>query len=184
MRLVALLDACVLYPYHLRDFLIRLFITGDLYQAHWSEDIHEEWTRNLIQNRPDLDRKALTRTVELMNRLPGTLVRKQEYANRIEKLSLPDPNDRHVLAAAIACKADYIVTFNLKDFPKKILQANNIQPLNPDDFVAKLMAISKSKVLLSMQQQITSIKNPPMTFLQLKEKLSELGLKNSMKLVS
>ena len=114
MKIVAFLDACVLYPYHLRDFLIRLFTISALYQPRWSEDIHDEWTRNLLKNRPDL---KLDMTVSLMNRLPNTYIARQEYQHLLPKCNLPDPGDNHVLAAAMACKAHYIVTLNLRDFP-------------------------------------------------------------------
>lgn len=46
-------DACVLYPSALRDFLIQLAMT-DLFKARWTNQIHDEWMRNLLKNRPDL----------------------------------------------------------------------------------------------------------------------------------
>ena len=79
MKPIAVLDLCVLYPYHLRDFLIHLFVSGGLYRPRWSDDIHIEWTRNLKKNRPELDEQALKRTVSLMNRLPETHIKKAEY---------------------------------------------------------------------------------------------------------
>jgi hypothetical protein len=55
-------DACVLYPAPLRDLLMRLALT-DLYRAKWTEQIHEEWIRNLLENRQDIDRPMLERIV-------------------------------------------------------------------------------------------------------------------------
>lgn len=57
------------------------------------------------------------------------------YESLIEALQLPDPNDRHVLAAAIRCNADAIVTFNLKDFPRDALAPYGIDAIHPDDFI-------------------------------------------------
>lgn len=118
---VALFDANVLYSAPLGDLLICVAREG-LVSARWTERIHDEWMRNLLQNRPDLDRKKLQRTRELMDAaIPGSLV--EHYEHRIEHLRLPDPDDRHVLAAAIEAKADLIITFNAKDFPRRILSA-------------------------------------------------------------
>ena len=62
----AVLDACVLYPAPLRDFLMHLALL-DLFRARWTEAIHEEWIRNVLIQRPDLKRDQLLRTKELMN---------------------------------------------------------------------------------------------------------------------
>jgi predicted nucleic acid-binding protein len=111
----ALYDSCVLYPAPLRDLLMWLALS-DLFRARWSNDIHEEWIRNLLEDRPDLTRERLERTRDKMNsNIRDCLV--TGYEPLIDGLTLPDPNDRHVLAAAIRASADVIVTFNLKDFP-------------------------------------------------------------------
>lgn len=110
-----LYDSCVLYPAPLRDLLMHLAVTN-LYQAKWTDAIHDEWTRNVLKDRPDLRPEQLQRTRELMNaHVLDCLV--TGYESLINGLSLPDQDDRHVLAAAIHAGADLIVTFNLKDFP-------------------------------------------------------------------
>ena len=99
----ALLDACVLYPAPLRDFLLNLACSG-IFRARWSDEIHDEWIRNLLQNRPDLTAAQLRRTRELMNKaVPDCLV--GGYLGIAKSLILPDPDDAHVLAAAICCRA-------------------------------------------------------------------------------
>lgn len=62
----AIFDACVLYPAPLRDFLMNLAIT-DLFRARWTDEIHDEWIRNVLRNRPDLTNERLQRTRDLMN---------------------------------------------------------------------------------------------------------------------
>lgn len=125
-------DACVLYPAPLRDLLMQLALTG-AYRARWSEQIHDEWTRNVLKNRPDLTSAQLDRTVELMNRaVPDCLVK--DYEPLVKGLDLPDEDDRHVLAAAIKCGASVIVTYNLRDFPAEILKCFEIEALHPDVF--------------------------------------------------
>ena len=61
-----LYDACVLYPAPLRDLLMHVAVT-DLYRAKWTDAIHDEWTRNVLKDRPDLKPEQLQRTRELMN---------------------------------------------------------------------------------------------------------------------
>lgn len=105
-------DACVLYPSIVRDMLIRVAIEGTV-RAHWSEQILDEVFRNLKNNRGDLDPKKLERTRSLMSvALEDANV--AGYESLIEGLVLPDPDDRHVLAAAIRAGVQLIVTLNLK----------------------------------------------------------------------
>jgi predicted nucleic acid-binding protein len=137
---VAVFDACVLYPAPLRDLLLRLALT-DLFRARWTERIHEEWMRSVLEKRTDLSAEQLQRTRELMDRaVPDCLV--TGYEGLIQQLDLPDPNDRHVLAAAIRCQAGVIVTYNLKDFPPSVLEAYGIDVQHPDDFVRCLYDIA------------------------------------------
>jgi hypothetical protein len=111
----ALLDANVLYPAPLRDLLLQLAVT-DLFKARWTADIHREWIESLLKGRPDLQRTMLERTRDLMDsHTRDCLV--SGYQDLIPSLRLPDPNDRHVLAAAIVGRCDVIVTQNTKDFP-------------------------------------------------------------------
>ena len=122
---VALFDACVLYPAQLRDLLLRVAIS-DLFKARWTDQIHDEWIRNLLENRPDIAPERLARTRELMNAsVPDCLV--TEYEPFIQQLTLPDQDDRHVLAAAIRCQAGVIVTLNLRDFPEDVVSDYGIR---------------------------------------------------------
>ncbi|MBY0524893.1 MAG: PIN domain-containing protein [Gemmataceae bacterium] len=111
--LIAVYDACVLYPNFLRDFLVCLAIHGrsqGILRVKWTGRIHREWVRVVLRHRPDL-RGALSRTRRLMDQhVRGCRVR--GYERWEQRLALPDADDRHVLAAALACVADAIVTFN------------------------------------------------------------------------
>jgi hypothetical protein len=115
----AVLDACVLYPTPLRDLLLWLALSG-VYRPRWTEAIHTEWMESLLKDRPDLARDRLERTKDLMNQaVPDCLV--VGFEGLIAGLSLPDPEDRHVLAATIHGGAELIVTYNLADFPSSAL---------------------------------------------------------------
>ncbi len=137
-------DACVLYPAPLRGFLLYLALS-ELFAAKWSDEIHEEWIGNLLEDRPDIVRQ-LKRTRALMDEaVPDSRV--TGYQDLIPALNLPDPNDRHVLAAAIRCGAQAIVTFNLKDFPAETLDLYDTEAIHPDDFVAHQFCLRQERVL-------------------------------------
>jgi hypothetical protein len=155
----ALYDACVLYPAPLRDLLMHLAIT-DLFRARWTDQIHEEWIRNVLANRPDLKRPQLERTRRLMNiHVLDCLV--TGYEGLIDGLKLPDADDRHVLAAAVRAGADVIVTYNLDDFPRKALDPLGIEPQHPDVFVTHLLDLDAPIVCAAARRQRQSLKNPP-----------------------
>lgn len=158
---VALFDANVLYPASVRDLLLRLALT-DLFRARWTDRIHDEWIGALLKHRADLTRAQLERTRALMNKaVPGCLV--TAYEGLIDGLTLPDPNDRHVLAAAICCHAGAIVTYNLKHFPEETLAPYGIEAQHPDEFVSHLFDLDPGAVCATVRDQRESLKNPPLS---------------------
>jgi hypothetical protein len=107
----AIIDACVLYSAPVRDLIVRL-AQADLLHARWTDDLHDEWIRNVLKNNPRLARERLERTRSLMDAaVRDSLV--TGYADLVGSLTLPDEDDRHVLAAAIRAGAGLILTFNL-----------------------------------------------------------------------
>jgi hypothetical protein len=167
-------DACVLYPAPLRDLLMRLALT-DLYRARWTDMIHDEWSRNVGKQRPDLKPADLARTRELMNlHVRDSLVTGFEHL--IPSIELPDPDDRHVVAAAIQGGADLIVTFNLKDFPPTALNRYNLAAQHPDDFIFDLLDLHLAKVCESVASHRRSLKNPPKTADEYLDTLLKQGL--------
>jgi hypothetical protein len=170
----ALFDACVLYPAPLRDLLMHLALT-DLFRAKWTDEIHDEWIRNVLENRPDLSREQLERTRDLMNaHVRDCLV--TGYEELVPALTLPDPDDRHVLAAAIRCGAETIVTYNLADFPAEPLSGHGIEAQHPDDFIAGLLELAPHDVCLAAKRQRASLKNPPKTVDEFLATLEAQGL--------
>lgn len=160
-QFTVIFDACVLYPAPLRDLLMHLALT-DLFRAKWTEEIHAEWIRSVLANRPDLTREQLERTRRLMNaHVRDCLV--ADYEDIIPVLALPDPNDRHVLAAAIRSSANVIVTFNLGDFPPETLGKWGIEAQHPDDFISHLLDLAPHLVCVAAKRQRESLKNPPMS---------------------
>ncbi len=136
--MIALLDACVLYPPALRDLFMWL-ATSRAYQPRWTEEIHAEWIRNVLEDRHEVTREQLERTRRLMNQVDMESV-VSNYERHIPTFALPDANDRHALAAGIEAGADVIITFNLSDFPSVTLTAYDIEALHPDSFLSLLIS--------------------------------------------
>lgn len=156
-----ILDACVMYPAPLRSYLMYLANTG-LFRARWTDQIHDEWIRNLLINNPDVNPASLERIKTLMNaNVPDCLV--EGYEPLIDGLALPDVDDRHVVAAAIKGQAESIITFNLKDFPSKELEPLGLSAIHPDEFLCDMFELDNSACVKAAQQQRSSLKKPPMT---------------------
>lgn len=129
----------------------------------------------MLENRPDLRREQLIRMKELMNaHTRDALV--EGYEGLIETVTLPDPDDRHVLAAVIHAQADWIVTFNLRDFPARALAPHGIVAIHPDVFFLKLLEQDAQRVHLAAERQRTSLKNPPKTQMEYWDIMEAQGL--------
>ena len=156
-RYTAILDANVLYPQLVRDTLLSLAVER-LYHARWSATIHDEWTQNLAKDRPELAAR-LPQVVQLMNAsVPDCLV--TQYEKLATAIELPDPDDRHVVAAAIAGHADAIVTFNTKDFPAAVLQPYGIEVQHPDEFLMNQLQLQKIPALSAIKKMRARWTNP------------------------
>lgn len=167
-------DACVPYAAPLRDLLMHLALT-DLFRAKWTDAIHEEWMRSVLKDRADLRREQLERTRDLMNaHVRDCLV--TNYEDLMPALMLPDPDDRHVLAAAIRAGADVIVTYNLSDFPMETLARYGVEAQHQDDFVRHLLDLAPNVVCSAAKRQRQNLKNPPKSVEEFLEALERLGL--------
>ena len=155
--LIAVYDACVLYPFHVRNLLVQCGVDR-LVNARWTDAIHEEWIRNLAANTQNLSVERLTETRNLMKRvLPAADV--TDYEKHIPQLTLPDPGDRHVLAAAIAGRASHIVTWDLADFPAEILTPHHVSAQNWDDFLMDLCAAAPDVTITAAENAKESQKD-------------------------
>jgi len=158
-RPVAVLDANVLYPAALRHLLIWLAVV-DAFQAQWTDLIQDEWTRSLLRDRPDLDARRIAKTRELMDaKLSSALV--TGYEPLIGGLTLPDPDDRHVLAAAIHSGATIIVTKDLGHFPDLALAPYGIAARHPDEFIRSLFDKDPDAVIEGVRSHRADLVNPP-----------------------
>jgi len=178
MSFVVVYDACVLYPSTLRDLLIRIAQT-DLVQAKWTDRILDEVFDNIEKNRPDLDPDRLLRTRSLMTAaIADVLV--TDYQPLIGAVDLPDPDDRHVLAAAVKSGAQAIVTANLKDFPRAKLEKWRVQAVAPDAFVRAQIDLDRDLVYAAVTRIADSLRHPPGTIADVLARLERDGLIESV----
>lgn len=130
---------------------------------------------SVLNRRPDLKASQLDRTRQLMcDAVADCLV--TGYEDLIEGVSLPDPGDRHVLAAAIRSGSQVIVTENTVDFPEDTLATYHIEAQTPDVFVLYLVDLSPTTVSSVIQAQAAALRNPPMTVPELLDGLARSGL--------
>ena len=144
---VAVYDACVLYPFHTRNLLVQCAVDR-LVDVRWTDEIHDEWMRSLAANTPGLSLERLQWTRDLMKAAVPT-ADIQGYAQHLQGIKLPDPDDRHVVAAGIAGGASVIVTWNVRDFPEAELARYGMLRETPDEVVVGLHGAAPSAVLAS-----------------------------------
>jgi PIN domain-containing protein len=169
-----IIDACILYSAPIRDLVVRLAQAG-LLQARWTNDIHDEWTRNVLKNNPKVRRERLERTRSLLDgALRDCLV--TGYSDLVESLSLPDPDDRHVLAAAIHRGAGVILTFNLSDFPPEALALHGVKARHPDELFSELLDAAVDEFCEAARLQRQGLRNPPKSVEEFLATLEEVGL--------
>ena len=172
---VVLLDANVFPAIWLLDIMLTLD-EEQVIDAVWSARILEEVRRALIERRH--------RTPEQADRFLSCITSMNQthcvYGwERLEPtLELPDPDDRHVLAAALVADADYLVTYNLKDFPAQALDRYAIQAVHPDVFLSVMLERNRPGVIRAMNSVVWSKHNPPRTMAEELEHLRKLRLGN------
>jgi predicted nucleic acid-binding protein len=128
----AVLDACVLYPTVMREVLLGTAAAGG-FAPLWSRRILDEWRIAAGRADPVAGALAEGEIATIATRWPAAQISPDPATET--RLDLPDPADRHVLAAAIAGDAPVIVTLNLRDFPPRALAAEGISAIHPDAFL-------------------------------------------------
>jgi len=150
-----------------------------LFRVRWTERILDECFRNILHHRPDRRPEQLARSRSLLEQaIPGSLVRGSEPL--IEGLRGADPDDRHVLVAAIRCSAQLIVTFNLKDFPERVLSAYDVEARHPDDFVLEVIDLDGAAVARVLREQAAALRSPPRSVHGVLALLRQQGLHRSV----
>ena len=174
-RYTVLLDANVLYSVAISDALMEVAATG-IYAAKWSKAIDDEWVRNLAKNKKRAEADFHTRRDSMHDACPDWEVPEEGWRLIEPCLSLPDVNDRHVLAAAVAGHADSIVTINIKDFPSSILEPLGITALHPDEFLLQQLQLEPLVVLPAFKAMRARLKNPAFTSEKFVDAMERNGL--------
>lgn len=157
----ALFDANVLYPATLRSLLMYLSL-AELFRARWTEQIHDEWIRSLMRDRPEIPPERLAETRQLMDaHVKGALI--SGYEDLMAGLDLPDPNDRHVLAAAIHGRVDVIVTYDLSGFPATALSPYRLEAQHPDIFLTHLLDLAPQAVITAVRHHRSRLTKPSLS---------------------
>lgn len=157
-RPVVVLDANVLFPFRKRDILLRMHHAG-LFRARWTERILDEWTRSLLARKPHLEASVRSQRRAMSAHFGDAPVGGHEPL--IGTLDLPDVDDRHVLAAAIRCGAQHIVTDNLADFPPEALSEFDIEAIDADAFLSRTFDLHPSEALAVLSTLRLAYRNPP-----------------------
>jgi predicted nucleic acid-binding protein len=169
----AVLDANVLYPFSLRDLLLRL-AELELYAPLWSERILDEMRRNLIERYTEEQADAI------MAAMRGAFEEAEVDAAEVERLEpamTNDAKDRHVLATAVAADCELIVTFDVDDFPVEACEPVGVEALDPDSFLLDLRDLSPEGVLITLRRLADHLRKPkPWTLEELLGALNTAGV--------
>ena len=185
-RYTAILDACVLYPVSVADALMS-FAEADLYAAKWTTLIEDEWIRNLEANRPELAGRLIRRRDFMRMVVPDWEIPEPAWRALMPVLTLPDPDDVHVLAAAIAGHADCIVTANLVDFPASVLEVHGVTAVHPDDFLMAQFDLDQVRAIAALRDMRQRSKKPPYDaeeFAQIFERNGLVGMAGRLRKVA
>lgn len=177
-RYTVVLDACVLYSIAMTDALLSLATAG-LFAAKWTTKIEQEWIRALENSRPDLVGRLVDRRDCMRAAIPDWEVSPAQWQCLDLSVTLPDPDDLHVLAAAIAGHADCIVTDNLRDFPADILNNFELEAIDPDTFIINQWDLHPVAVISAFKRMRARRKKPESTPEEFAAALDNAGLPNT-----
>jgi len=174
------IDANVFFGARLRS-LVLFMAQSKMFRARWTERVHDEWTRNVLSKR-NVDVEKLEYIKSCMNRsVLNCLV--TGYEPLEQSFQLPDPDDRHILAAAIKTRADLILTFNAKDFPEDVVGPLGIEICNPDDFLLDLFGISEELFIGHVKADFEHYKAPKIAFDNYVADLRKAGIPKTADLI-
>jgi predicted nucleic acid-binding protein len=155
--LIAVLDANVLYPFTLRDTLLRAAAAG-LFHARWSDKILDEATRNLVADHVVTAKQAARLLAAMTAAFPEARV---IGFHKLVATMKNDPKDRHVVAAAVKAKAQVVVTLNVRDFRSL---PEGIEAQTPDHFLVSLFDRGPGSLVNIVREQSAALRSPPRSF--------------------
>lgn len=173
-RFSVFLDACVLVPVALADTLLRLAEAG-LYRPLWSERILDEMVDAIEAVRPNLAAGAARKRADVMRRFFED-AEVAGWQGLEPGITLPDPDDRHVVAAALRGRADVIVTANVRDFPAERLTPVGLEVQHPDEFLLNLLDLEPDVTIAALHSQAAATRRPAISTKVLLSHLAKCGV--------
>ena len=170
---VVILDANVLFPFRVRDVLLT-FAHDGLFRARFTEEIMAEWTQNLLKRKPSLEDSINSQVNMIRQTFDECFV--TGHMPLIEGLEMPDKDDRHVLAAAVRCSAQVIVTENKRDFPPDLLEEYDIEVLGADEMLVNTYELFPVEAARALGRVRGRYKNPHMNVSEFLLDLTRVGL--------
>lgn len=180
-RFTVVTDACVLVPPLVRNLLLSL-AEAHLYRVRWSGRILDEFERGFVRDvlRHKLDdpeagaRKARG---NMERAFPEAMVEWHEHLEAALN-GIPDPDDRHVVAAALHAGAPQIITNNLRDFPAEVMEQFQINVRTADDFIADTLDLpmDSSTALLAVHRLRIRLTRPELTPAEMLIRMERNGL--------
>ena len=160
-KFAVLVDTNVLYPAYLRDLVLRLALR-DTFRIHWSQHILDELKKALL-TKAHLTEEQITYIQDRMAiAFPDALVSGEE--DTITHIKLPDPDDHHVISAALLGRCDLIITANTSDFPPEVLAPLGLEAQHPDKFLTNHLSLEKNITLETVKEHIKALQRPSMNF--------------------
>lgn len=168
----------------LRYLLIELADAGVI-RLHWSPEVLNELVRAIGRVRPSIDATKLAAQINALDALlPGASV--HASPSSMKRVTLPDPDDVHVVGAAWEAGCSILLTFNVRDFPPAILASLEppISPVSPDTFLLRLLTTEATIVLPIIERLRTGLKRPPLSSAAYIDNLARAGLAQTAELLS
>lgn len=173
VRFSCVLDTNIIYPIEIRD-IIFWFAFYDLFTIKWSHHVFTEWVE--VMRRKNVSEKDIQQRIANANAaFPDAQV--NNYEELIDNLDLPDPNDRHVLAAAIKTNASIIVTNNVKDFPQEYLSKFSIKAQTADEFLTDIIDLNPDVAIAAFRKMVLNRRKPDLDEFQVLDILRKRELK-------
>lgn len=157
-RFACAVDACVLHTPLFKAVILEFASVG-LFRLVLSETILTEWQRSLETRFGDSPEKAAAPVQTVREAFCSAIV--DVPVSLINGIKLPDPDDRHVLAAALVGKAAAIITSNLKDFPDEICGGYGMEIIHPDTFIVNIIDLDEPRAASAIRKARERWKNPP-----------------------
>ncbi len=172
IRFTCVLDTNVIIPIEIRDLLFW-FAHDDLYTPKWSKHIFDEWED--VMKRKNVSKGEIRKRIGWANQaFPDAMV--ENYEVLIDRLTLPDEKDRHVLAAAIKTNANITVTNNLKDFPDEYLNTFGLSAKSADDFSTETIDLNPNVAVNSFRKLVMNRRSPDLDEYEVLDCLRRNGL--------